>query len=354
MKHLLLLGLALCFWACLQDKNMPVQPSGGGVVIDTTVKEIPGTNASCDTMLISFDKSIWPIMQVNCISCHSATIASGGVDLSSYAKIIPYVQNGKLYGSITHASGYKPMPSATIKLNVCDITIIRKWIRGSSPAGGILVDLNPIKPVDPVVNIPVVQPPTLVNCSPDTVYFKQKILPLIVSNCAMSGCHDAISKKDGVILTDYTNIMREVRVSNPTSSELYKSLIATGEDRMPPVGSLPADQINSVLTWIKQGAKNNSCDASATNCVTTNISFKSTVQPILKSNCTGCHSGTQPSGNIDLTTYVQVQKYAVNGKFYGSIAHQTGFIPMPSANSTLSTCEVSQIKSWITAGSLNN
>ena len=171
MKHLLLLGLALCFWACLQDKNMPVQPSGG----DT----IPGTYATCDTMVISFDKSVWPILQANCVSCHSATNASAGVDLSSYAKIIPYVQNGKLYGSITHASGYKPMPSATIKLNVCDITIIRKWIRGSYPSGGILVDLNPIKPVDPVVNIPVVQPPTLVTCSPDTIYFQQKILQIM-------------------------------------------------------------------------------------------------------------------------------------------------------------------------------
>ncbi len=354
MKNLLLLVVALCFWACLQDKNLPVQPSGGGFIIDTPIKEIPGTNASCDTMLISFDKSVWPILQANCIACHSANMASGGVDLSSYAKITPYVKNGKLYGSITHASGYSPMPSSTMKLNVCDITIIRKWIRGSSPSGSILVDINPINPVNPVINIPSVQPPSLVTCSPDTVYFKQKILPLIVSNCAMSGCHDAISKKDGVILTDYTNIMREVKISNPTSSELYKSLIATGEDRMPPAGSLPAEQINSVLTWIKQGDKNNSCDASATNCVTTNISFKSTVQPILKTNCVGCHSGTKPSGNIDLTTYTQVQKYAVNGKLYGSIAHQTGFIPMPSATSTLSTCEVSQIKSWINSGSINN
>ena len=78
---------------------------------------------------------------------------------------------------------------------------------------------------DTVINIPVVKPPIAVNCSPDTVYFKQKILPLIVSNCAMSGCHDAISKRDGVILTDYTNIMREVKISNPTDSDLYKSLI---------------------------------------------------------------------------------------------------------------------------------
>jgi hypothetical protein len=346
MKHLLLLAVTICLLGCLYDKNMPIQPSGDDV--------IPSTNATCDTIVISFDKSVWPILQSNCVSCHSETNASAGVDLSSYAKIIPYVQNGKLYGSITHATGYKPMPSATTKLSVCDITILRTWIRGSYPSGGILVDLNPLKPVDPVVNIPVIQPPTLLTCSPDTVYFQQKILPLLVSNCAMSGCHDAISKKDGVILTDYTNIMREVGVSNPTSSDLYKSLIATGEDRMPPAGSLPADQINSVLTWIKQGAKNNSCDASATNCVSTNISFKTTVQPILKSTCTGCHSGTTPSGNIDLSTYTQVHKYAVNGKLYGSIAHQTGFIPMPSANSTLSTCEVSQIKAWITAGSLNN
>ncbi len=346
MKHLLLLVVTLSLLGCLYDKNMPVQPSGDAV--------IPSTNATCDTIVISFDKSVWPILQSNCVSCHSETNASAGVDLSSYAKIIPYVQNGKLYGSITHAMGYKPMPSATTKLGACEMTIIRTWIRGSYPAGAILVDLNPLKPVDPVVNIPVIQPPKLITCSPDTVYFQQKILPLIVSNCAMSGCHDAISKKDGVILTDYTNIMREVRVSNPTSSDLYKSMIATGGDRMPPAGSLTADQINSVLTWVKQGAKNNSCDASASNCVTTNISFKTTVQPILKSSCVGCHSGAKPSGNIDLSTYAQVQKYAVNGKLYGSIAHQTGFIPMPSANSTLSTCEVSQIKAWITAGSLNN
>ena len=41
--------------------------------------------------------------------------------------------------------------------------------------------------------------PVVVTCSPDTVYFSQTILPLITSNCAMSGCHDAISHKEGVI-----------------------------------------------------------------------------------------------------------------------------------------------------------
>ena len=28
-------------------------------------------------------------------------------------------------------------------------------------------------------------------CSPDSVYFEQQLLPIIQSNCAVSGCHDA-------------------------------------------------------------------------------------------------------------------------------------------------------------------
>lgn len=351
-KGLLLISCLILF-ACLEDKNLA--PSQQENKVDTTtVTQLPVSNTTCDTLRISFDKSIWPIIQKNCVSCHSTASPSAGIDLSSYSKILPYVQNGKLYGSITHAAGYKPMPSASTLLSNCDIITIRKWLQGSAPSGNILVDLNPQNPVNPVVEVPVPKPVPTITCSPDTVYFKQKILPLLVSNCAMSGCHDAISKKDGVILTDYTNIMREVRVSNPTSSDLYRSLIATGEGRMPPAGPLSTDNINNVLTWIKQGAKNNSCDASASNCVTTNVSFKSVIQPLLSMNCTGCHSGARPSGNIDLTTHANVQKYAATGKLYGSIAHQTGYIPMPSATTTLSTCEINQVKSWIVAGSLNN
>jgi hypothetical protein len=352
MKRLLIIGICLSFWACLEDKNIAIVPQENKV--DSVVTEVPSTNSTCDTMVISFDKSVWPILNTNCVSCHNPNNPSAGVDLSTYANIQTYVKNGKLYGSITHANGYKPMPSATTKLSSCDITIIQKWIRGASPSGNILIDLNPINPINPVVDIPQIKPPIVVNCSPDSVYFKQKILPLLVSNCAMSGCHDAISKKDGVILTDYANIIREVKITNPAGSDLYKSLIATGEDRMPPAGPLSTENINNVLTWIKQGAKNNSCDVSASNCVTTNVSFKTVVQLILINYCTGCHSGARPSGNIDLTTHANVQKYAANGQLYGSIAHQTGYIPMPSATTKLTTCEIDQVKSWITVGSLNN
>ena len=54
-------------------------------------------------------------------------------------------------------------------------------------------------------------PPPTSNCSPDSVYFVNEIMPIISSNCTMSGCHDNITHAEGVNLTTYTNIMRYVR-----------------------------------------------------------------------------------------------------------------------------------------------
>ena len=199
-------------------------------------------------------------------------------------------------------------------------------------------------------SVPVVPSAPAVNCSPDTIYFQQSVLPLITSNCAMSGCHDAISHKDGVILTDYAHIRAFSSTTNPAGSSLYES-IATGY--MPPKAPWIATQKATLLKWMQQGAKNNSCVASG-NCVATNVSFANTVLSTLKTNCTGCHSGTNPSAGIDLNSYATVKVQAANGKLVGSISQAAGFIAMPSATVSLSACEISQIKAWVTEGSLNN
>ena len=192
--------------------------------------------------------------------------------------------------------------------------------------------------------------PAVVTCSPDTVYFNQTILPLITSNCAMSGCHDAISHKEGVILTDYTHIRAYSTTTNPAGSTLYRSIVTA---YMPPKGPLTSTQMASILKWMQQGAKNNSCVASG-NCVATNVSFANTVLPTLRTNCTGCHSGTTPSAGIDLNSYATVKVQAANGKLVGSISHAAGYIAMPSATVSISACEISQIKAWVTEGTLNN
>ena len=201
----------------------------------------------------------------------------------------------------------------------------------------------------------IVPPKPAADCSPDTVYFKQTILPLVTSNCAKSGCHDAISHKEGVILTDYTTIMREVKVSSPASSDLYKCLNKTGDERMPPAPAAEFSLSNKalLLKWIQQGAKNNSCSNTA-NCDTVNVTYTASVAPILKTYCVVCHSATSPSAGVDLSTFAGVKVQAANGRLIGSITHAVGYKPMPSSTSKLGSCEINQIQVWITKGTLNN
>lgn len=190
-------------------------------------------------------------------------------------------------------------------------------------------------------------------CSPDSVYFVNDIMPLIASNCAMSGCHDAITHEDGVDLTSYTKIMKYVSPGNASGSKLYKEIIRTDGDRMPPPPMPPFTTAQKTLIqkWINQGAKNNSC---AGRCDTTVFTYSGAVKPLMDNKCVGCHNPANPGGNIDLSTYNGVKLVALNGKLYGSVAHQPGYSPMPQGAAKMPDCEIIQIQKWITAGTLNN
>ena len=55
----------------------------------------------------------------------------GGIDLSTYTAIKASATSGKLYGSVSWATGFSKMPQ-TVKLPDCEITQIKKWIDGGS------------------------------------------------------------------------------------------------------------------------------------------------------------------------------------------------------------------------------
>ena len=79
-------------------------------------------------------------------------------------------------------------------------------------------------------------PPSSV-CSPDTAYFQSQVLPIIISNCSVGGCHDNITHEDGIVLTSYNSIMStgNIKPGNPGNSELYKKIIEhSNDERMPP------------------------------------------------------------------------------------------------------------------------
>lgn len=193
-------------------------------------------------------------------------------------------------------------------------------------------------------------------CSPDSVYFNKDILPLFSSTCAQVGCHDAITQKEGINMTNYNSIIKKLVPGKASSSKIYKSLVTTEQDdRMPRPPSLPLsqDKIALIAKWINQGAKNNFCDDSG-NCDLTNVTYSNTIKPILNTYCTGCHSGGAPQGGIDLNSYNTVQVYAKNGRLSGAVNWTSGYVAMPYKSTKLNACNISKIKTWIDAGALNN
>jgi hypothetical protein len=191
------------------------------------------------------------------------------------------------------------------------------------------------------------------------ICFDTQVLPLIVSNCATSGCHDSKSKKEGYELISYATITKKgVKAGNAGSSKIYTVLSSTGEKRMPPLpkASFTAEQKKLIADWINQGAKNIVCIDNTSGGIlpdSVQISYSNHLLPILKNQCIGCHSSGSASGGINLDNYNAVLTVAKNGKLYGSIAQQSGYVAMP-VGSKLSDCQIMAFKNWIAKGALNN
>lgn len=214
----------------------------------------------------------------------------------------------------------------------------------------LLVD-NPVNPIDTTNPNP--------NPEDTTICFESEVLPIFQSNCAKSGCHDAITQQEGIVLTSYNSIMtsnnENIIPNNPGASEVYDVITENDIDKImppPPNTLLSAEQIAVIRQWIMEGAQNTTgCN---TACDTTVYTYTGAVKPIITNQCQGCHSGAAPSGGINLTTHAGVQAVALNGKLYGAVNHVPGYSAMPKNGTKLSDCKITQIKKWIDAGAPNN
>lgn len=217
---------------------------------------------------------------------------------------------------------------------------------------------NPIDTTDTPIDTNMVDTAGIA-CDPEVVYFNRDILPILRSNCAFSGCHDAATSQDGVNLETYetVNATADVDPFDLDGSDIYRKIIDDDpDDRMPPPPNAPLNQaqIQLIAKWILQGAVNLECDENAGSCNTTNVSYASDVQPVIQNNCVGCHSGGAPSGGIQLSTYADVKLVAENGRLFGAISWQDGFVNMPFGGDQLPQCTIDQIEAWIEDGALNN
>lgn len=203
------------------------------------------------------------------------------------------------------------------------------------------------EPVTPISN-----PSNSGICNADTAYFQNDVLPLFVSSCAKSGCHDATTRQKGLDLSNYNSIMstNEIKAGKPNDGDIMEEI---NNGSMPPSGNTPLSSAEKDLLkkWISQGAKNNGCTSA---CDTSSVKYSVQVKTIIDANCKGCHSGSSPQGGIDLSSHELVKAQVTANKLYQAISHAGGVSPMPKGGNKLSDCQIRAVKIWIDAGSLNN
>jgi mono/diheme cytochrome c family protein len=321
--------------SCTHDaSDYPVVDSGNG-------NNPPLDTLPCDSTNVSYVGTILPIFEAHCISCHAPPTPDAGIDLTNFETVAFIAQNGSLIGAIRHREGYNPMPANGLPLTECEILKIEKWIGDTTftPGGSSGI------PYDP-----------------DTVYFQNEVLPLLLSSCGISGCHDQATAEDDVILTSYYFVMQtaEVVPFEPWENDIIEKVYETDpDDRMPPPPAPPLtqDQKDMIYTWIQQGALNNHFDVE--DCDSVNVTFAGMVFPIIQNSCFGCHSGTAPEGGIHLTNYSQIAAVGAippgnPGSLLGAVTWATGNIPMPKNGPHLSNCDIAQIREWINDGMPDN
>jgi uncharacterized membrane protein len=306
---------------------------------------------------VCFERQVLPIIQSSCriSGCHDAGTAESGFAATDYESIMSIVNAGsprdsKLYKVITDINGENFMPPSPYKaLGKESRTSIMVWIEQGAMNTKCSSDTSSENPIDTS------------NYVTDSVTFVQDILPIFLSSCATSGCHNASSHREGYTLDSYSNITNRsgsIIPFNASGSKIFEVVTdIENDDRMPPPPrqKLTSEQIALLQQWINEGALNS--DYPDITCDTANVTFSGSVKPILQSRCISCHSNTAAAsagGNIKLEDYADVKIRTDNGSLLSAIKHLSGYSQMPKESAKLDNCSIRKIEKWIELGTQNN
>ncbi len=87
----------------------------------------------CDTTNVRYSTTIIGILRDNCYRCHAGSSTVGPFNLDSYADVKVRAASGELWGAVSHAPGFSPMPKGTAQLSACDLAKIKKWLDDGYP-----------------------------------------------------------------------------------------------------------------------------------------------------------------------------------------------------------------------------
>lgn len=86
------------------------------------------------------------------------------------------------------------------------------------------------------------------------------------------------------------------------------------------------------------------------NCDTTNVSFMSTIEPLILTNCAieGCH--VPGNGRVLLRNYEEIKENVDNGSVWRHAIRDRDMPP----DGPLAICDIKKLESWINADAPNN
>lgn len=299
---------------------------------------------------VCFTEQILPIFQNSCgtTGCHDGGSHESHYQFTSYAGIMEAITPGNAdksaaYQAITSEFQIMPPDNALPKDKRM---LIRLWIEQG--AKETTCTSTPIPENNTGGNNDTVVVPksgTLWAC------YGRDIQPILMSSCAISGCHDAATHHEGVDFSSYEKTLQRLKPGDPTHSQIYNMITgkAGSEDIMPPKPYSPLSKaaIDTIYSWIKRGALNEEC---ASPCDTTGtITYQGHIKSIIDLSCASCHGTSNPSGGITLTSESGLKAVASSGKLLGSVKRLPGHPAMPPTYA-LDNCEVKQIELWIKQG----
>lgn len=215
-----------------------------------------------DPQLVSFTKSVAPILVAKCGNCHvnrergdfsaatfealdkSTMLAYG---LPDDARLIQMIESGE-------------MPKGGGKVEEAELKILRAWMKQGAKFDGesIKQSLNEFvtTPAPPARN----RQPMTVNTptGKETVSFGLHVAPILLANCAQ--CHINDNPRSNFSMANFRALLRggdggpPIVYGKSAESQIIKRLRGEGVDVMPPSGKLDDKLIEVIAKWIDEGA----------------------------------------------------------------------------------------------------
>ncbi len=216
---------------------------------------------------------------------------------------------------------------------------------------------------------------TALQAGPSGITYANFVDTLFRNNCGGLTCHSGQGQRSFSIET-FCDIVRGgisgpgIVPGQPNNSVAYQVLFSSNGivTRMPDgLTPLPQSTLDSLATWIHEGAPEGVVDSGGAGGDTCAVSFENYIGPLFAANCGGasCHSNGAQNGGFSVESYASVVQGGFSGpgvvKFepdsstvYKVLFAGNGITPgtMPKSATSFEQPRLDSIRDWILNGAL--